>query len=211
MSTYSKDSDVRLIRAARILIPNVGCSGLNLRSVARKAHVNLGMFHYHFRTKAVFKRRVLESIYEKFFNDLSRDTTAVHDNMEKLQQSLVTFGRFSRDHRRLISSLAKDILGGDQVVIGFMSKNFPRHLEILLKLIEDCQKEGRIVPLDPSRVFVFLMSSINAPHIIAGCIDRLKKPARPHTKSKGRIFTKDLISDEAIVQRVKMALKGLTP
>ncbi|MBC7946203.1 MAG: TetR/AcrR family transcriptional regulator, partial [Burkholderiales bacterium] len=50
MPRPSQNTDRRLIKAARKLLPETGCSGLNLRQVAVKAGVNLGMFHYHFKT-----------------------------------------------------------------------------------------------------------------------------------------------------------------
>ncbi|MBN1226445.1 MAG: TetR/AcrR family transcriptional regulator, partial [Deltaproteobacteria bacterium] len=49
MPRPSKNTDKRLIQAALKMLPKTGCSGLSLRSVARIADVNPGMFYYHFK------------------------------------------------------------------------------------------------------------------------------------------------------------------
>jgi AcrR family transcriptional regulator len=33
------------------LLPQTGCAGLSVRKVAERAGINLGMFHYHFKSR----------------------------------------------------------------------------------------------------------------------------------------------------------------
>jgi AcrR family transcriptional regulator len=53
------DTDQRLVDTALEMAKHSGLSNLKLRDVAQKAGVNLGMFHYHFKTKDQFTRAVL--------------------------------------------------------------------------------------------------------------------------------------------------------
>ena len=62
MSRPSRNVDALLLRAGRELYPETGAAGLSIRKVAERAGVNLGMFHYHFRTKEAFVRQLLQAL-----------------------------------------------------------------------------------------------------------------------------------------------------
>jgi len=64
MPRPSRNLDRALLAAGRALLPARGCSGLSIREVAEAANVNLGMFHYHFKTREAFLRTLLQSMYE---------------------------------------------------------------------------------------------------------------------------------------------------
>ena len=70
MPRPSRHLDRALLAAGRELLPALGCSGLTIRQVAEAAGVNIGMFHYHFRTRDVFLRAVMQSAYEEMFSQL---------------------------------------------------------------------------------------------------------------------------------------------
>ena len=71
MSRPSHNADQRLIEAAQKMLIKTGLNRMNIRQVAAEAGVNLGMFHYHFKTKDLFIRAVLQDVYEKFFKNFS--------------------------------------------------------------------------------------------------------------------------------------------
>ena len=60
MPRPSQNIDEALLRSGLALLPRLGCSGLSVRRVAEHAGVNPAMFHYHFQSKAVFLRSVLQ-------------------------------------------------------------------------------------------------------------------------------------------------------
>jgi len=60
MPRPSRNVDERLLAAGRELYPDAGAAGLSIRRIAERAEANLGMFHYHFRTKDQFVRRLLQ-------------------------------------------------------------------------------------------------------------------------------------------------------
>ena len=60
MTRPSRNQDQLLIQAAKRLLPEMGISGMSLQRIADECGVNLGMFHYHFKTKDAFIRKVLE-------------------------------------------------------------------------------------------------------------------------------------------------------
>ena len=58
----SRNLDRALLAAGRELFPSRGCPGLTVREVAEAAGVNLGMFHYHFKSREAFLRALLQSV-----------------------------------------------------------------------------------------------------------------------------------------------------
>ena len=85
-----------------------------------------------------------------------------------------------------------------------MKRNFKRHSTILLRLVLECQIAGQIVNAPPSQVIGFIMSGIQMPNIIAGQLSSIRKFPKEVQK-----FQQLVLSDEAIVQRVEFALKGV--
>ena len=67
MARPSQGIDQALLRSGRELFATSGCDGLSLRALAEHAGVNLGMFHYHFKTKDNFLRALLQQLYEEVF------------------------------------------------------------------------------------------------------------------------------------------------
>ena len=70
MPRPSRNLDRALLAAGRELFPARGCAGLSVREVADAAGVNLGMFHYHFKSREAFLRALLQSVYEDLSSEL---------------------------------------------------------------------------------------------------------------------------------------------
>lgn len=206
MTRPSQYTDQRLIKAARQLLPEVGCSGLNLRQVAAKAKVNLGMFHYHFKTKDEFLRRVLQEFYEEFFKNFQLESGHHETPLENLRAALMTFATFARDNRRLVFVLLRDAMHGELVVLEFLRANLHRHLEILIRLIRECQAQGQLAPLPPPNMLVTLISSMNMPSIISEGVRRA--PAWPGKKTLSPILEAHVLSDAALAARIEFLLRG---
>lgn len=206
MSRPTANTDQKLIQVAREMLPLCGVSGLSLREIAKKANVNLGMFHYHFKNKNDFVKHVLAQIYEEFFKEFSMESSKEASVEENLRGMLLLFAKFTRDNRQLIAALFADILNQDKIVSAFIRENFGRHIEVVIKTIKKGQREGVFEDIPIAQAIGFLMASVNIPNIIAGHAEKL---------SGGKLQTefsldKALLSDKALEQRVGMALRGLT-
>ena len=86
MARPSRNLDRALLAAGRELLPARGCAGLSVREVAEAAGVNLGMFHYHFKTREAFLRALLQSLYEEMFSQLSFQGSADWGPLENLRR-----------------------------------------------------------------------------------------------------------------------------
>ena len=206
MSRPSRNTDLLLIEEARKLLPKTGCTGLNLREVASKAGVNLGMFHYHFKTKEEFTRRVLETVYEEFLIDFSIEASRGETPIESLRSALNSMGRFSRNNRALILSLIRDVLNGDREVVRFVKNNFGRHFGVLVKIIRECQKTGALEKEPLPLVMTHLLGTVGVPHLIFELLER--SSARKPFGLALSFVRSTVLSDAAIEKRVERALKG---
>ena len=206
MPRPSQHTDRRLITAARALIEETGCSGLNLRQVAERAKVNLGMFHYHFGSKDEFCRRVLDEIYEAFFKEFRLEAAAHAAPVENLHAVLVVFGRFVRDNRRLLFALVRDAMGGEPAVQAFLQTNIPRHLRIIAGLVRQAQRDGSLARMRVTNAVVLLMSGVAMPAFLAEGVRRSTvRGSRPLTL----LLETQTLSDAAIGQRVAATIAGL--
>lgn len=207
MSRPSRNTDKRLIQAGRKLLPETGISGLSLRRVAAEAGVNLGMFHYNFKTKRRFTRLVLQEIYEEFFKGFSVETGGDFSPFDRLRKALVALARFARDNRKLFLAMLRDVLEGEAEAVRFAQENLPRHLSIIAGLIRDCQRRGLIQEMPLPAAVAFLAGSTAMPNIAMGLIERAsaKSPFGLAMKQVEPL----LISDAAIAKRVELALRGL--
>lgn len=208
MARPSKNTDQLLINAARELLPETGCTGLNLRQVAERAGVNLGMFHYHFKTKEEFTRRVLQDVYEEFFSKLNFETSAVGTPEQKLRTALQLLGEFSRDQRSLLVALIRDILNEDQEVIFFVKENFGRHFKLLLGIIKECKKSGSLQNLPDPILLFFLVGTIGFPHLIIEFLGRTKV-IHPFGIKKIALHTL-LLSESALKKRIQLAINAVS-
>src|SRR5512141_2104228 len=98
----SRNLDQALLQAGRELFPAAGCAGLSVREVAQRAGVNLGMFHYHFKTREAFLRALLQSVYEEMYAQLSFESATTDDPVQNLRSALRFLGRFLRANRAML-------------------------------------------------------------------------------------------------------------
>jgi AcrR family transcriptional regulator len=203
MPRPSRNIDQLLIHAALGLMPATGVRAFSIRQVCERAGVNLGMFHYHFKTKDVFVRAVLQHTYDGMFAALELESHRATPVTEKLGAALNVLGRFGRDHRLLLLRLFGDALSGEAVAAEFLRHNLPRHIAVVAGLIMQGQKQGLLRPVALPQAIVFLAGSIVAP-ILMGTAVKSAGLAPPVLALEENIF-----SDAAIAERVDMALAGL--
>src|SRR5262245_17840086 len=166
----SRNLDRALLTAGRELFPSRGCAGLSVREVADAAGVNLGMFHYHFKSREAFLRALLQSVYEDLFAELSARASPIPAGgkdlraIDLLRAALQFMGRFVRANRPLLTRVMIDALGKDPIAIEFMERNMPRHLGLMLNLMLAAQKEGSV------------KADIPAPQLLGFCAGSLAMP-----------------------------------
>ncbi|HXL73373.1 MAG TPA: TetR/AcrR family transcriptional regulator [bacterium] len=203
------DADQRLVDTALEMVKHTALSNLKLRDVAKKAGVNLGMFHYHFKTKDQFTRAVLQDTYEKFFSQFSLETSGDGPAIERLRAALLTLGRFVGKNRMLLLGLLHDVLNKNQVVLNFVKANGPRHGLVILGLVRECQKEGSLKKMHLPAIMPLLMGACLFPVMAVAMMEHLDvKRVRfiPFA-----VVKQVIVSDKALETRVNLVLESLAP
>ena len=153
----------RILAAARDLCAGHGFTGITVRAVAQQAGVNAAMINYYFGAKD----RLVDAVLTQQVQLLMRDVVNGLDQNASGEQVLAEFPlrileSFRRDpkrmhlirvavstepdrFRRIIRSL------GEHSVLGVS--------RVLRDLVADLQRAGRVVPLPPRSVLLFLMAN----------------------------------------------------
>ena len=71
MPRPSRNIDELLLRTGREVLAESGSRALSIRHLTQRAGVNLGMFHYHFKSRENFIRTLLQQMYDEMFASLS--------------------------------------------------------------------------------------------------------------------------------------------
>jgi AcrR family transcriptional regulator len=207
MARPSRNLDRALLAAGRALLPEVGCAGLTIRQVAEAAGVNIGMFHYHFRTREAFLRAVLQSVYEEMFVGVPTQAARPVDTTvtEHLRSGFRVLGRFLRDNRQVVGRILADAISGDAVAREFLRDNAPRHITLLAGLIAEGQRRGELKDMPVPQALAFCAGAFGSPIILGGAIaDSGQLP-----KAVAQQLAAVIFSDAAIEQRIDLALTAL--
>jgi len=203
----SSGTNMKLLAAGRRLVAQDGLSGLNIREVCKKANVNLGMFHYHFKTKKNFEHALFKDIYADFISRFRLETDAKVDPFQRLRKALCALGRFARDNRTIIAVIGRDIINGKEEMISFARRNFTLHVKIVVGLIEECQRSGLIRKMSlPSRVSCLVLPVV-IPCAAIGVMEKIG--AGKHLPIPLLFLKRTILSDVAIEERVEMVLRGV--
>ena len=205
MPRPSRNLDQALLQAGRELFPAAGCAGLSVREVAQKAGVNLGMFHYHFKTREAFLRALLQSVYEEMFAQLSFEIATTADPLQNLRAGLRFLGRFLRTNRAMLARVLADALCGDALAVDFLRRNAPRHLHVLQRQLSQAAERGQLKPLAPPQALAFCAGALAAPILFGGAIEESGALRR----ADARALHEALLSDAAIDQRIDLAIEAI--
>jgi AcrR family transcriptional regulator len=173
--------------------------------VAGRAKVNLGMFHYHFGTKDAFVRRLLQGIYDEMFAHLEVAADNPDRPVEALRSAVSVVARFVRDQRTVVRRILADALDGHAVAREFLQRNVPRHLRVIVALVAQAQRARAIRSLPLTQAVAFIAGAVGAPVLVVGALldDGIVDPGF------AAAIDAEVLSDEAIAQRVDLALAAL--
>lgn len=208
MPRPSRDLDRRLLAAARALVEEKGFAALTVRAVAARARVNPGMFHYHFKNRRVFKRRMFAQFYEDFFNEFIGALGGEKDPVARLRRALAFLGSFIRDHRGLGLALVQDALAGDPDTLALIRTHFLRHGRFILEAIAEAQAAGRFRATPLPNAIVSILGSVGLPYILLEALRRAG--TRAPFGFDWDHFEKSLTDDAGLKNRIDVIVRGLS-
>ena len=202
----SRNLDQSLLAAGRTLFPQRGCAALSIREVADAAGVNLGMFHYHFKSRDAFLRALMQQAYEEMFSTLTLEVARDPDPVAGLRNALRVLGRFMRDNRPFLARVFTDALSGEPCARQFLRDNMPRHLAVLHGIVAEGQKRGDFVDIPFPQVIGVCGGSMVMPILIGGALLDAGALQGPTAKLIEACF----VTDAGIDQRIDLALEAIT-
>ena len=205
MPRPSRNLDKALLAAGRELFPDRGCAGMSIREVAEAAGVNLGMFHYHFKSREAFLRALMQQAYEEMFSTLTLEVARGTAPVARLRVALRVLGRFMRDNRPFLARVLTDALSGEECAREFLRDNMPRHLGVLGSIIAEGQGLGVIVDAPLPQVVGVCGGSLAMPILLGGALLESGALQAPTAKMVEQCF----IADAGIDQRIDLALRAL--
>lgn len=167
MGRTSKDLDKKLILIGQAMIQDRGVAGLSMREVARKAEVNLGMLNYYFDGKEDFVFKCLADLYHPFLEEL-KEIKITDESEKSFEDFLFKLAVFSRDNRKLIIILLKDMISQDVVTADFISKNFSTHFHLIQTSIIHFLKLEKSDIQKKEMAFRYVLSLIGLHNLIVG-------------------------------------------
>ena len=202
----SRNLDQALLASGRALFPGRGCGGMSIREVADAAGVNLGMFHYHFKSRGAFLRALMQQAYEEMFATLTLEVGRDADPVTNLRNAFRVLGRFMRDNRPFLARVLIDALSGEQCAREFLRDNMPRHLGVLQGLVAEGQKRGRLIDIAFPQVIGLCGGGLTMPILLGGALLESGALAGP----MATVVRASFLSDAGIDQRIDLALKAVT-
>ncbi len=201
MSRPPGHADKLMLSAGKKLLESSSCSELTIREVVERAGVNLGMFHYHFKTREKFLRVLMTEVYGDCFARLRDPALKTSDPLVQLRETLLILGGFFRENDKVLIALFRDLMNGESEVVRYSRRKIPPHATLLRRLVRKCQKQG-IFPRWPLEHFAPLFFGVfGLPIIMVDMSERFRHGALP---SLGCI-----LSDEALERRIDTILSGL--
>ena len=194
--------DQLLLDAGLELLPVTGCAGLSVRRLTEHAGVNLGMFHYHFKTKDNFIKAVLQRTYEEMFSALTLRVNPTHPPMQNLRDALGVLGSFGIKSRRLLVRILGDAMSGEPLAADFLKANLPRHIEVIASLVQEAQWEGSMAKAPVPQIIAFMAGAVAAPILVGTALQQ-----NPTAQATAGF----VLSEQALAQRIEFALRGLAP
>src|SRR5258706_2767318 len=203
----SRNLDQALLAAGRRLFPARGCGAMAVREVDDAVGVNLGMFHYHFKSREAFLRALMQQAYEEMFSTLTLEAGRDAEPVANLRRAFQVLGRFARDNRPFLARVFTDALSGEQCAREFLRENMPRHIAVLGKLIVEGQNQGRLIAVPVAQAIGLCGGALVMPILVRGALLGSGALARPTAAAVEAPF----LTQPGIAQRIHLALPAISP
>jgi AcrR family transcriptional regulator len=189
----------RLLNTGLRLARDRGLKALSVRAAAAAAEVNLGSFVYHFGTRDSFVYELVERWYAPLFADLQLSAAGP----DSLRAVVLQLARWVAANGHFLALLLRDAAAGEAGVQRFLATLDQRHIALLLGLIQQGQREGRLRTADPTLQLMFLMGSLVLPILM---VQGLQDMGPKAFVAKLQQLAAD---PQAIETRLDWALRGL--
>jgi len=204
MGRKAADIDKELLAKGLELAQKFGINGFSIRNLCKEAGVNLGMFHYYFKSRHNFNEEVMKYGYSHLVRQIETIDKSNLPPRENIKTILLEVNLFAKQNRKILSAMAGDALSGDKTTIDFIIKNFTKHIELIIKALssakglKDKAAKQHILSLTPA---IFMPVAI--PQLLCGLMERTGN------KKMLKFLDGEVNSDKNLNLRIDMLLDSV--
>ena len=156
MARPASDISERIVRAARDRFLNEGVEGASLRAIARDAGTNLGMVYYYYPSKDDLFLAVVEEVYGKLLEDLSRSLgSAETDTCTRVERLYARLAAVSEDEVKVLRLVLREAIASSSERIGQLFERFSRgHIMMMTNMLREGMQRGEVRTDMPPMVLV---------------------------------------------------------
>jgi AcrR family transcriptional regulator len=156
MARPPSDISERIVRAARDRFLTEGVEGASLRAIARDAGTNLGMVYYYYPSKDDLFLAVVEDVYGKLLEDLSRALKEPSlDTRARVERLYARLAAVSDDEVKVLRLVLREAIASHSDRIGQLFERFSRgHIAMLAAMLQQGVQRGEVRANLPPMVLV---------------------------------------------------------
>lgn len=179
MGRVSSNTDEKLIRAGVYLARQKGLRNFTVREVCSRSKVNLGMFHYYFKTRETFDAAVLKSLYAEMMSAINVEVLPSHTPRQNIEAVLGAVYAFAGKNRRLISMLIGDSFSADRQIVNLVAQLFSQHVSVLINELKRAQQLGQLRTQSVRDALLLLLPQVPLSQAVLGLAERMGKSFPP--------------------------------
>lgn len=167
MKSKNTSAEIGILNAAKRIFQQKGMQGARMQEIADEAGINKALLHYYFRSKqllfeAVFKHAFL--LLAPQLNNVINENTSLFEKIEKFSANYISF---IIKHPYLPNFIIQELNRNPDFLNNLIEKKqFPSIEKFKLQVTENIEN-GLIKPIDPSQLFINLISLNVLPFLAA--------------------------------------------
>jgi AcrR family transcriptional regulator len=165
MTRPSHNIDVLLFEQGEKLLLEVGVDQFSIRHLCKTANVNLGMFHYYFKTKEHFIELLFEQIFKRYLNAQKLIVTKHKKAIDQLRAVLFQRAVVGLENKQLLLIFFREAV--NKSFGNLIKKHQQEELKFLMSIINQCKKDKDISKnLKMQDILPLIIPTINFPIIL---------------------------------------------
>jgi AcrR family transcriptional regulator len=179
MARPASDISERIVRAARDRFLNEGVEGASLRAIARDAGTNLGMVYYYYPSKDDLFLAVVEEVYGKLLEDLSRSLASSElDTRTRVERLYARLGAVSEDEVTVLRLVIREAISSPSARIAQLFERFSRgHIMLMTSMLREGMQRGEVRSDLPPMVLVMCTAFVGLfPQVLRRRLGEAKVP-----------------------------------
>ena len=175
--------ETKIIDAARSIFYEKGYSGATMRNIATKADVNLALLHYYFRTKDRIFEIVLSEAFSLLFKKLNKALYANVDIFEKIRLIVKGYIQVALKNPKLPGFVMHELEINQQLIQTLILKykeenKLNNAFDQFCGELNDAINNKQIKPIEPTDLFVDILSLSLFPFIARNCLTGIMFPEK---------------------------------